>query len=81
MPDLNRDYRSLKVHEVTKEELLWELISRHALSPAPIKKQFNTPHHEVVVGIGMDDVAYIQLDVDSFQILKSCILAGNSGIK
>ncbi len=76
-----RDYRSLAVKDVTEEELLNELISRHLLQQGPIKKQFHTPHHEVIIGIGNDDVAYLQLDVESFQVLKKRILKSNPGMK
>jgi len=80
MSNQTRDYRRLKVHEATEEELLFELLSRSVLSPAPIKKQFHTPHHEVVFGIGNDDTACLQLDVDSFQVLKKRIAESNPGM-
>ena len=77
----NRDYTSLPVKEATDEELLLELLSRNNLSECPRKKEFYTPHTEAIIGIGDDDVAYIQLDDDSLKTLKNRIINSNPGIK
>ena len=77
----NRNYTLLPVNEVTNEELLLELLSRQKLNIAPIKKQFHTIHSEAIIGIGKDDVAYIQLDNDSLVVLKNLVRESNLGIK
>ena len=77
----NRDYKSLPVKEATDEELLLELLSRNNLSECPGKKEFYTPHTEAIIGIGNDDVAYIQLDNDSLKVLQDRVAENNPGIE
>lgn len=74
---ITRNYKELSVSNVTNEELLFELISRNTLRPAPVKKSFGTDHHEIVIGIGNDNVAWMQIDVDSFETLKTRIKENN----
>lgn len=66
-------YQNNSVKDATDEQLLFELIQRNKLHPAPVKKTFGTAHHEVVIEIGNDDVAWLQIDADSLKILKNKI--------
>jgi hypothetical protein len=75
-----RSYESLTVKEVPDEELLFELIRRNKVLPAPVKKSFGTEHAEVVVGIGNDDVAWMQIDADSLEVLKERVKKSNPGL-
>ena len=77
----NRDYTSLPVKEATDEELLLELLSRNNLSECSRKKEFYTSHTEAIIGIGNDDVAYIQLDNDSLKVLQDRVAENNPGIE
>lgn len=63
--------RSVRITDCSDEDILMELIERNKVNPAPNKKQFNTPHSEIIIGIGNDDVAYIQLDNESLKTLKT----------
>ena len=54
----------------TDEQLLAELIRRNNVKPSPIKKTFVSPHSEVVVGIGSDWHATINIDNDALEVLN-----------
>lgn len=81
MTNITRNYKSLEVQDATKEELLFELLFRSALMPSADKIEFLTLHHEIIIGIGKNDVAYLYIDIDSFQILRDRIAESNPGCK
>lgn len=65
----------LVVKDLSDEELLFVLLSRHRLMNAPRKIELDPWHYAVTVGIGNDHTAEIIIDVEAMQVLTGLYTA------
>lgn len=70
-------YMSKLVKEAYTEELLFELIQRISMLPAPWKKQLAGDWKEGVVGIGNDHTAYVLIPEEDKEVLYNMIVELN----
>lgn len=56
---------------ISDEQLLAELILRNNVHDSPKRRTFVSPHSEVVVGIGNDWHATINIDNDALELLTN----------
>lgn len=61
---------------LTDIDLLAELVRRRGVGQSPKRREYRTPHYDVLIGIGRDNTADITLDGDSLLELnrrRGCI--------
>lgn len=70
-------YKNKLVKEAYTEELLFELIQRISMEPAPWKKQLAKDWKEAVVGIGSDHTASVFISAEDKEALCNMIVELN----
>lgn len=73
-PSSEMTYKNKLVKEAYTEELLFELIQRISMAPAPWKKQLSGDWKEGVVGIGNDHTAYVLIPEEDKEVLCNMIV-------
>lgn len=72
-----RNYRKRPVIEASTEELIFELIKRNDLQPAPVKTERHGVHYGVDMAIGPDHTCSLTVDRDGFVALNDRIAETN----
>lgn len=76
-PSSEMTYKNKLVKEAYTEELLFELIERISMKPAPWKKQLAGDWKEGVVGIGNDHTASVLIFAEDKEALCNMIVELN----
>ena len=59
--------------EYTTEELIYYLMVKNTVLPAPVETKRYTPHVDIVLGIGKDFTASLTMDEDAWEELQEMI--------
>lgn len=59
--------------EYTYEELIYYLMVKHTIHPAPVKIVHGTKHVDIILGIGDDFTANLVMDEDAWEELQNIV--------
>ena len=59
--------------EYTQEELVWYLMVKNPILPAPVETKRYTPHVDITLGIGNDFTASLIMDEDAWEELQEIV--------
>lgn len=56
--------------DITNQELVRELLSRHKLFPAPVKREYGSGHIEICISIDNDNTCTLTIDGEALAALQ-----------